>query len=46
VVLVCISNKVNHAFNMTLRTVHQDSNIARRKAQLPLGIFTLESTAV
>ena len=37
VVLVCISNKVNHAFNMTLRTIHRDSNIACRKAQLSLG---------
>ena len=29
-----ISNKVNHALAMTLRTVPRDSNIARRKAQL------------
>ena len=41
-----MSNEVNHVFNMTLTNSTSGSGITRRKAQLPLGIFTVESTAV
>jgi hypothetical protein len=44
--IACISNKVNHVFNMTNTNTRSRSKITRRKAQLLLGIFTVESTAV
>ena len=36
-----ISNKVNHAFNMTLRTVHQDSNISAGRLNCYWGFSQL-----
>jgi hypothetical protein len=44
--IACISNKVNHAFNMTNTDTRPDSSTTRRKAQLLLGIFTVGSSAV
>ena len=39
--IACISNKVNHVFNMTMTNSTSGSGITRRKAQLPSGFSQL-----